>query len=190
MDCREECLFTGAVAGMRVDKLLYGFIVILTLVGQVAAQELPGDKKYGEYFEEEKKWSEAETPLPDFPREQHLIEFDAGAATRNRYFIDGSTLSVGGDGVIRYAILVKTSGGAANVSYEGIRCDVRERKLFAVGRADNTWTASRAQNWQPIRIGSYQAVLLREYFCPNKTAIIRPEEGVDALKRGGHPDAR
>lgn len=162
----------------------------LVLGGQAMAQGFYGDKKYGEYYEEEKRWSEAQTTLPAYPREEGLIEFDVGAATRNRYFIDGSTLSVGTDGVVRYAILIRAAGGATNVSYEGIRCETRERKLYAVGRADGSWTSSPAQSWQPIRPGSYQAVLAKEYFCPNKVAIQKAEEGIDALRRGGHAEVR
>lgn len=162
---------------------------LLAIAGPVAGQQY-GEKKYGEFYEEEKKWVEQEASLPDFPRAQNLVEFDAGAATSNRYYVDGSTLSVGADGVVRYVVVVRTSGGATNVNFEGIRCRAKERKLYAFGRSDETWGKSRIQDWQPIRPGSYQATLYREYFCPNNIAISKSAEGVDALRRGGHPEAR
>lgn len=162
----------------------------LASASPVFGQQFYGDKKYGEYYEEEKKWVELEAKIPDYPKEQNLIQFDAGAATGNRYFIDGSTLTVGEDNVVRYVIVVKTSGGTTNVSFEGIRCGAKERKLYAFGRSDNTWARSRALDWQPIRQGSYQAVLSKEYFCPKSVAILKTEEGVDALRRGGHPEVR
>ena len=183
------------VAGFARKKPMKACGAILTMMwsvlasGAVFAQEFYGDKKYGEFYEDEKKWVEAATSLPAYPSEENLIEFDAGAATRNRYYIDATAVSVGGDGVVRYTIVVKTAGGATNVSYEGIRCATGERKLFAFGRNDGTWAPSHA-SWQAIRPGSYQAVLSREYFCPNRVAIFRAEEGVAALKGGGHPDAR
>ena len=167
--------------------LLAGF---LALAGPAAGQQFYGDKKYGEYYEEEKKWVELEARLPDYPHAQNLIEFDAGAATSNRYYVDGSTLSVGEDGVVRYVVVVKTSGGATNVNYEGIRCGARERKLYAFGRSDNMWGNSRNHAWQSIRPGSYQAVLYKEFFCPRNTVIFKADEGVDALRRGGHPEAK
>lgn len=163
---------------------------LLAVLGPAAGQQFYGDKKYGEYYEEEKKWVEQETTPPAFPKAENLIEFDAGAASRNRYFVDGSTLSVGEDGVVRYVIVVKTPGGATNVSFEGIRCSARERKLYAIGHGNNTWTRSRNPDWQPIRSGGYQAVLFKEYFCPKKVIIFKAEEGVDALRRGGHPEAQ
>lgn len=175
---------------MHQGKAIWLAVVFMALAGPVAGQQFYGDKKYGEYYEEEKKWIELEAKLPDFPNTRNLIEFDAGAASRNRHFIDGSTLSVGEDGVVRYAVVVKTQGGATNVSFEGIRCGVKLRKLYAFGRSDESWAKSRNPEWQPIRPGSYQAVLSKEYFCPQNLSIFKAEEGVDALRRGGHPESK
>lgn len=163
---------------------------LMAFAWTAAAQTFYGDKKYGEFYEEEKKWVEQEAKLPDFPKPENLIEFDAGAATSNRYYVDGSTLSVGGDGVVRYVLVIRTSGGATNVNFEAIRCDARERKLYATGRNDNSWAKARIREWQAIRPGSYQAILSNYFFCPNRVAIYKAEEGVDALKRGGHPELK
>lgn len=171
----------------RIWFLSIGLFGCLT---QVSAQSFYGDKKYGEYYEEEKKWVEQEVAPPDFPREQALIEFDAGAATSNRYYVDGSTLGAGGDGVVRYVVVIKSGAGATNVLFEGIRCSTRERKQYALGRTDGTWSGSRASSWRPIARGSYQAVLSKEYFCPGGIAILKAEEGVSALLHGGHPEAK
>lgn len=151
------------------------------------AQQYFGDKKYGDGYEEEKIWAEVATKTPDYPVQQNLIEFDAGAASRNKHYVDGSTLAVGTDGVVRYVAVVKTRGGATNVSFEGIRCTEKSIKFYAFGRDDKTWINSRNTTWQPIRTGSYQAVLFKDYFCPRYTSIFTVEEGLDALKRGGHP---
>lgn len=166
--------------------------VAFCLVAMTSATgaESYGEKKYGEYFEEERKWSEIEVKPPDYPKQTDLIEVDVGAATSNRYFVDGSTLSVGEDGVVRYVVVVKTSGGASNVNYEGIRCSTKEFKLFAFGRLDSSWSGARAPAWQKIRPGSYQSELHKTYYCPRHIIISSAEEGVDAMRRGGHPDAR
>lgn len=169
---------------------LFAFVGALALAGPVTGQGFFGDKKYGEFYEEDKKWIELESKPPPYPQEQALVEFNAGAATSNRYYIDGSTLDVGGDGVVRYVVVIRAVGGATNVNFEGIRCGSRERKLYAIGRSDRTWATSRTQSWQLIQRGSYQAVLSREYFCPNNGIILKAEEGIGALKRGGHPEAK
>lgn len=175
---------------MSEGRALLFAVGVLVLSGPSNGQQFYGDKKYGEFYEEEKEWVEQDAKPPSYPKEQSLIEFNAGAATSNRHYIDGSTLSVGKDGVVRYVVVVRSAGGATNVNFEGIRCSSKERKLYAFGRSDSTWAASRKAAWQSIQRGSYQAVLSREYFCPGAIIIHKAEEGVDALRRGGHPEAR
>lgn len=147
-------------------------------------------KKYGEYFEEEKPWAEVEAALPEYPKPENLVELYVSAVASNKFLVDAKSISVGGDGVVRYSVVVKTLGGATNVSFEGIRCKTKERRLYAFGRSDSTWSKAHSQDWAGIRPGGYQAVLYKEYFCPGGVAIYRAEEGVGALKQGGHPHAR
>jgi len=137
-----------------------------------------------------KPWQEIESGLPPAPRPENLLAFHVSAVATSRFLIDASTLSVGKDGVVRYVLVIETSGGARNVSFEGIRCDTWERRLYAFGRPDGSWSKARSNQWTGIRnpaINQYHAVLGRNYFCPNGVAILSAEEGVGALKAGGHP---
>lgn len=141
---------------------------------------------------DEARWEEGEVTLPAFPNDADLIEFYVSAATANRFFIDAKSLSAGSDGVVRYVLVVTTSGGATNVTFEGIRCSARETTLYATGRADRTWGALRAAAWRPIEnkpMNRHHAALSRDYFCPGGTPIFKAEEGRDALRRGKHPQA-
>lgn len=138
------------------------------------------------------KWQEEETSLPDFPRAEDFLEFYVSAVTPNHFYIDAKSISVGGDGVVRYALIAKTSGGATNISFEGVRCDVREYRLYATGRADGTWVKARTSEWRPIEnkpVNRHHASLSRDYFCPNSMPIRNADEGRQALKLGKHPDA-
>lgn len=142
---------------------------------------------------DEPKWQEGEVNLPAFPKEENLLEFYVSELTTNRFFIDGQSINVGGDGVVRFTLVVKTSGGARNVSFEGIRCGITEYRLYATGRNDGTWAKARTSEWKPIEnkpINRHHASLSRDYFCPSALAIRNPEEGRDALRRGKHPDAK
>ena len=120
-------------------------------------------------FDDEKKpWAEIEAQLPAYPREENLLRFDAGSATANRFYIDASSLTVGPDGVVRYSLLIRASGGASNVSFEGIRCETREQKLYAVGRSDGKWTRARNPAWRAIEykeLNRHHGVLFAEFFC-------------------------
>ena len=137
-----------------------------------------------------KSWMEGAVSFPAAPREADLIGFDVGAATANRFFVDQATLSVGNDGVMRYVLVVVAAGGARNVSFEGMRCDSRERRIYATGRADGSWAKSRVEAWQRIRDEAskvHYAALYLNYFCPGGILVRDADEARDALRRGGHP---
>lgn len=139
---------------------------------------------------DEPVWTEEVAAPPAFPKDADLIQFYVSAGTPNRFFVDGATLSVGKDGVVRYVLVIRTSGGATNVSFEGIRCKTGEYKIYATGRSDGTWAPARLAEWRPIEnkpINRYHAALSRELFCPISTPISSAEEGRDALRRGRHP---
>jgi hypothetical protein len=137
-------------------------------------------------------WAEEQVEPPASPKDADLVEFYVSGNTPNRFYVDGTSLSVGGDGVVRYVLVVRTPGGATNVTYEGIRCDTREVKLYASGRADGSWARSRTGAWRPIEnklANRHHAALNRDMFCPAGARIVSADEGRDALKRGKHPRA-
>ena len=131
-------------------------------------------------------------PPPAFPKRAALIEFEATRATRDfRYFIDGANLSVDAKGVVRYTLVVRSTSGVDNVSFEAINCKSDEYRVYALGRADGTW-GGRASPWRPImqsRQPQYRS-LQRDYFCPQSNAIGDADEGRRALQAGGHPWSR
>jgi hypothetical protein len=93
---------------------------------------------------------------------------------------------------VRYVLVARSSAGAESVTFEGIRCDARAYRIYAVGRSDRTW-GGRPGEWRAIQANSVQRwhhALRREFFCPFGKAIATREEGVDALLRGGHPSSR
>lgn len=135
-----------------------------------------------------KAWEELAIRLPASPRQQDLLGFYVSAVTVNRFFIDPASVSVGGDGVVRYTLVVTTPAGARNVSYEGMRCDTRERRLYAFGRLDGSWSEARMSRWEPVRESSgnrHHAALFQEYFCPGGVIVRNAQEARDALRRGG-----
>lgn len=142
---------------------------------------------------DEPKWQEQAAPLPAFPKDEDLLEFYVSATTANRFFLDGATLSPGADGVVRYTLVVRTAGGATNVSHEGLRCQTLEYRLYATGRRDGTWVAARNSQWKDVSnamTNRQQAALSRDYLCPSRIPIVTADEGRDALRRGGHPNAK
>lgn len=137
-------------------------------------------------------WQETGYELPPFPKPENLIEFYVSAASTAKFYIDQTSISPGGkDSVVRYVLVVKTSGGATNISYEGLRCDTPQLKVYATGRADGTWYPNPRPEWRTLKnftLNLHQGALARNYFCPNYVPIFTAEEGRKALKRGSHPD--
>jgi len=133
--------------------------------------------------------AEAQVELPAYPVAARLVQFDRGRASDFRYFIDPATLSVE-DGVVRYVLVARSSGGVENVTYEALRCDTAEFRLYALGRSDGTWARSRT-GWRPLETAQgRQFALYADYFCPQKVPIHDREEGVRALQDDGHPFAK
>ncbi len=135
----------------------------------------------------QEKRAEAEAVPPEFPKPGNLVEFYVSAGATNHFFVDATTLNPGTDGVVRYVLVVKTPGGATNVSFEGIRCSSGEYRIFSVGTGDGKWLKAR-DDWRPIReerVNRYRAALASDYFCPDGIAIRSADEGRRALRRGG-----
>lgn len=127
--------------------------------------------------------------LPAYPQSGELIPFTVTAATDFAFFVDPRALSVSKDGVVRYTVVARSPSGVENVSYEGLNCKASEYALYAVGLPERRWQAAPGA-WRPIERGRWQATLADQYFCPNGIPVGSVAEGVDALRRGGHPWAR
>lgn len=172
-------------------------LLLAVAAGNAVAQapEPPGHRQYTIDFEEDAPWQEQQdVPLPAFPRPENLLEFYVSAVSNNKYLIDASTLAIGNDGVVRYVLVVRTSGGAVNISFEGINCKERSWKHYATGHGSSTWVRSRASRigWRPIEnkpVNRHHAALSRDLFCPNGIPIHTADEGRDALRLGKHPNS-
>ena len=140
--------------------------------------------------ETEAPWAEAETQLPTFPVAENLIPFSVGANSQTTYAIDRKSLSLGEDGVLRFTLVIKTSSGAENVSYDGLRCATSERRSYAFGRPDGTWSPARSKQWVKVRgtSNNHFVELYSSYFCSAGTSTIRSaEDAVRILEQGGQP---
>jgi len=139
---------------------------------------------------EKRPWQELALRLPPAPDPAAQMPFYVSAATDNRFTIDRKSLSVDTDGVVRYVLTIATSGGARNVTYEGMRCETREYRIYASGRLDGAWSKSRINEWTRIKdvvANRHHAALFLEYFCPGGVIVATAAEALDALQRGVHP---
>lgn len=149
-------------------------------------------EKFVDSFDHKKNWTELQTQLPAYPEADNLLEFNANPASTHRNFVDANSITIGKDGVIRYTLIVQSAQGAENATYEGIRCETREKKRYALGRNDKSWVQPRISEWQRLENISQdypQRELAKYYFCPRGLIVGTPEEAIRALKAGIHPKA-
>ena len=141
-------------------------------------------------IEQERRQEAAGAPsLPAWPKDGNLVEFRGGNVSTFRFYIDAASLSVSKDLVIRYTLVARSPSGVTNVSYEGMRCEgAGSVRIYAYGQ-DGRWAPQRSE-WREIEHNvaqSWHGELSSRYFCPNRVTIQSAAEGLDALRRGGHP---
>lgn len=138
---------------------------------------------------EQKPQQELEVALPAFPdKTSSWLRFETTAVTKNRFFIDRDSLSIGEDGVIRYALIIQSPSGVKNVSFEGMRCNSAEIKQYAWGGPDGQWSPARNPQWQVIRadrMNGQHVTLMEQYFCTTDAVIRKASDIVRLLEKGG-----
>jgi hypothetical protein len=165
--------------GMK--KLL---VLLLMLSATAHAQTQWGSFDYE--FEADKPWIEVAAQLPAYPKAENLVEFTVSSVTRNRHYVDIASISVGEDKVVRYTVVIDAAGGARNVPFEGMRCETRERRLYAYGQPDGTWTKARSAGWEPLKrrsLLSYHKPLFEEFFCPDGLNVRTAADAVRNLRQ-------
>lgn len=180
---------------MRVKKILLLGLLICLPYGSAHALRPADQPSWGQFEHdfEEKPWSELESHLPAPPRQENLLPFYVSAASSNQFFVDGSSLSSGADGIVRYTLIVQSPSGARNVSFEGMRCSTAEFKRYAFGREDGSWGRARNVQWTPIQYkdrNRQHHMLFDDFLCPRGFPVKSQEEAVQAFKTGIHFNAR
>ena len=159
-------------------RCLLPLLVLVPTAGLAAGDEGDLDARRGE---------EAEVQLPSFPLVENLIPFTVSATTDNTFMIDGASLSVGPGRVLRYTLVIVSPSGAQNVSYEAIRCTTAERRLYAFGRSDKTWSKARNDQWTRIQestVNRQHAALFSDYFCAIGVTLRDAEDARRILRAG------
>jgi hypothetical protein len=154
---------------------------------QEGAGPMPGSTFESEFDDDTKSWKEIQGQLPPAPKPENLARVQTGSATSNLAYVDTAAISIGADGVTRFTLVLKTSGGATNVTYEGMRCQTREQKLYAIGHRDGSWARARATEWRRVVLRDlqpYYHTLYHEFFCPAGVTPTPVKDAVQALKRG------
>ncbi|SEK38504.1 CNP1-like family protein [Nitrosovibrio tenuis] len=190
-----------------IMKKILLLLCLLTLAACGTPKALKG---FDSEFDGDKTWAELQAQLPAYPKAANLLPFDPGPASNNLHYIDAPSIVVGGDGIVRYTLVIKSPAGAMNIRYEGMRCAtdgererarlkililkfyVTEKRLYAIDRDDKTWVRARESKWEEVEDISQhyaQRALSRYFFCPANIIVRNEKEAIQALKNGSHPRA-
>ncbi|HEX2604138.1 MAG TPA: CNP1-like family protein [Oxalicibacterium sp.] len=163
----------------RLAQKLIGLTLLLTM-GTALAQSFDED-----YDDENRPWQEIAVQLPAPPKDENLLPFYVSPTATQKFFVDAKSISVGSDNVVRYTLVSISEEGAKNVTYEGIRCETFEKKIYAIGEEDGSWARSRRNQWEGIVRGfanRQHAALAKDYFCENTSVAGKAESIVYRLK--------
>jgi len=135
---------------------------------------------------EEKVFKEDTLNLPAYPDDAALIEFRPRGHSKNRFYVDRNSVSLGADWVVRYTVVIKSPSGVANVSYEALRCKTSEYKVYAYGTRNGNWTNARETKWQGIdgTTANFRYSLWVDYLCDSEAVAGRNAKDLIARLKG------
>lgn len=136
----------------------------------------------------DKNLNKPESPvvLPSPVTKNNLLSFYVSPTTSMDFAIDAKSVTVTDDGVVRFALIITSPSGANNISYEGIRCSSGEKKLYAIGQLNGSWSPARRDVWEPIfdhGSNRYHAALAKDYFCESGVVAGKAEVITERLRK-------
>lgn len=131
-----------------------------------------------------KVWVDSPVVLPPAPVTDNLLRFYSN--DNQSFFIDSKSISIASDGSLRYTLVSTSQAGAKNVSYEGLRCDTNEKRLFAFGRADGSWSNSRRNSWDEFSnkgVNKQHSTLAWDFVCDGGSIAGNVEKIVQRIRQ-------
>lgn len=136
-------------------------------------------------YTDEKIWTEAVASPPASFSTEALLAFEVLKESALTYGIDPNTLAVGEDGVVRYVMVARSSSGALNVLFQGIRCATAETKTYGRLSDKGAWNTSPEAPWQELsfRGATRPAMMLaRQGVCEGRTVTGNAQKILATLK--------
>jgi hypothetical protein len=115
-----------------------------------------------------REWKESTVDLPRWPEQDDLLEVSIGrGGDPFHYYIDPESLSISDDRVVHYVLVIVSSAGTWNTSFEGILCGKKEYRRYAYG-SGRQWHPLAGSPWKRIiedGMHSYRDTLYEDYLC-------------------------
>lgn len=123
----------------------------------------------------EKPWTESSVQLPELPADDawSTMPMDSLPATQKLALAKSSIRIDKKDWVVRYWVLIRSTGGAYNASYQGLRCRTREVITYGYGQnyPEPKVIPIKEPRWADIgkrKRGNYTHELAHYVFCSDE----------------------
>ena len=170
---------------MRHSRGLFfivGSVCALLASGVAGAESYPPTPSYDPTATT--KWRESALTLPAYPAEAKLVPVPLAAGDTFKLYVDRDSLSLGDDRVLRLTFVIESPHGARNVFHEGIRCETREHKTYAVGTHNRNWSPVTQARWQfiyPAEYNGFRYHLYKHYVCDETSSARAPAAFLQAV---------
>jgi CNP1-like family len=162
----------------RLLLFMAGFVAIFPLHAKRDAYGM--EKEHFDFDDSQvEQWKESEIGLPPYPRDENLLAVPLPATDTLKIYIDRASLSRGPDRVARFSLVVESPSGARSVFYDGLRCETREYKTYAIGTPEQTFTPVKQAVWRPIprpAANAFRYHLYQHYICDAHASPRTPED--------------
>ncbi len=157
----------------------------------VAAALLAASTSWGAQYAlpDPSEWAEEAPPAAPTFSKDHLLPIRMPPHVSVKVGVDPETISVGGDGVVRYVVVMSNASGTVNAAFEGIRCTTDEVKTYARYGTSGEWRPVSAPQWQELngnQPSKHALAIARQGACENRLSTSKAQV-IDALKQKTKP---
>lgn len=142
-------------------------------------QEFPFDESLVE------KWQESKTVIPPYPDDNDLVAVPPGVTDTLKIYLDRKSISRAPDRVARFTLVVESRSGARSIFYDGLRCETKQYKTYAIGTENHTFVPASDPQWRTIprpEINAFRYRLYDRYVCDEHNSARAPEQILRLLK--------
>ena len=136
------------------------------------------------------KWKETKVAIPAFPQDADLLSVVLPPTDTLKIYMDRKSISRAADRVARFTLVVESPSGARSVFYEGMRCETRQYKIYAVGTPEKNFVTLKDSAWQTIprsEINAFRDYLNRQYVCDSHKSARAPDELLRMIQQSTSP---
>ena len=175
-------------SGLRIGRRGYSFGRVLVTAALLMAahaahakRDLFGNEIPEPDFDESQveKWKESPVAIPAYPNDADLVAVPVNDTDTLKIYLDRKSISRAPDRVARFTLVVQSKSGARSVFYDGLRCETRQYKTYAIGASDRAFTPVTNPQWRDIprpEINAFRYQLYSRFVCDENSSARTPDE--------------